>query len=206
MPQRTRAQERIDEIDLSPTKLLKQIDQLKAELETVGGQAAEYLAGLQRERAEFQNYRRRTADERERDAGLASDGLLRKVLTLADDFDRAVDARPEALAGDPWAEGVAAIDRKLHLLLDSEGISPIEVAPGTPFDPHQHEALVSVPGTDQPEGSVVAELQRGYRIRDRVLRPAMVAVAAPPAGSSAPVGDADSAEGATADKADRTIN
>jgi molecular chaperone GrpE len=180
MPNRTRAQERIDEIDLSPTKLLKEIDQLKAELETLGAQSADYLAGLQRERAEFQNFRRRTADERERDAGLASDGLLRKVLALADDFDRAVDARPEGLAGDPWAEGVAAIDRKLRLLLDSEGVSPIEVTPGTPFDPRQHEALVSVPGTDHPEGSVAAELQRGYRIRDRVLRPAMVAVAAPP--------------------------
>ena len=188
MPPRTRAQERIDEIDLSPTKLLDQIDQLKAELETVGAQSAEYLAGLQRERAEFQNYRRRTADERERDAGLASDGLLRKVLALADDFDRAVDARPEGLAEDPWAEGVAAIDRKLRLLLESEGVTPIEIVPGAPFDPHRHESLVGIPGSGQPEGTVVAELQRGYRVRDRVLRPAMVAVAA--AGDpSAPAAD-----------------
>lgn len=193
MPNRTRAQERIDEIDLSPTKLLKEIDQLKSELETVGAQSAEYLAGLQRERAEFQNYRRRTADERERDAGLASDGLLRKVLALADDFDRAVDARPEGLAGDPWAEGVAAIDRKLRLLLESEGVSPIEVSPGAPFDPRQHEALVSLPGTRHPEGSVAAELQRGYRIRDRILRPAMVAVAAAaPGDAESPTNDAGS--------------
>ncbi|MEA2536504.1 MAG: molecular chaperone GrpE [Chloroflexota bacterium] len=202
MPQRTRAQQRIDEIDLSPSKLLHEIDQLKSELETVGAQSAEYLAGLQRERAEFQNYRRRTADERERDAGLASDGLLRKVLTLADDFDRAIEARPEALAGDPWAEGVGAIDRKLRMLLDSEGVVPIEVTPGTPFDPHQHEALVSVPGTEHPEGTVAAELQRGYRIRGRVLRPAMVAVAAPP-----PTGTAeDSARVEAADEADPSLN
>jgi molecular chaperone GrpE len=202
MPQRTRAQQRIDEIDLSPSKLLHEIDQLKSELETVGAQSAEYLAGLQRERAEFQNYRRRTADERERDAGLASDGLLRKVLTLADDFDRAIEARPEALAGDPWAEGVGAIDRKLRMLLDSEGVVPIEVTPGTPFDPHQHEALVSVPDTEHPEGTVAAELQRGYRIRDRVLRPAMVAVAAPP-----PTGTAeDSARIEAADEADPSLN
>ncbi|MGZ8501811.1 MAG: nucleotide exchange factor GrpE [Candidatus Limnocylindrales bacterium] len=204
MPHRTRAQERIDEIDLSPAKLLDQIDQLKAELEAVAAQSAEYLAGLQRERAEFQNFRRRTADERERDAGLASDGLLRKVLALADDFDRAVDARPEALAEDPWAEGVAAIDRKLRLLLDSEGVSPIEVTPGTPFDPRQHEALVSLPGTDHPEGTVAAELQRGYRIRDRVLRPAMVAVAAPPPGASDSPGPTDPAD--VADDPDLTIN
>jgi molecular chaperone GrpE len=178
MPHRTRAQQRVDEIDISPTKLLAQIDQLKHELETVGAQAAEYLAGLQRERAEFTNFRRRTADERERDAGLAADGLLRKVVALADDFDRAIEARPEALAADPWVEGVAAIDRKLRQLLESEGVTPIEVVPGAPFDPRQHEALLTVPGSGHPEGSVVAELQRGYRVRDRVLRPAMVAVAA----------------------------
>ena len=178
MPHRTRAQERVDEIDISPAKLLEQIDQLKGQLEASNEQAAEYLAGLQRERAEFQNFRRRTIDERERDAGLAADGLLRKVVALADDFDRAIEARPAALADDPWAEGVAAIDRKLRLLLESEGVTPIEVTPGAAFDPHEHEAIVSVPGSGQAEGSVVAELQRGYRIRDRVLRPAMVAVAA----------------------------
>jgi molecular chaperone GrpE len=178
MPHRSRAQQRIDEIDVSPAALLAHIDQLKKELETVGGQAAEYLAGLQRERAEFTNFRRRTADERERDAGLAADGLLRKVVALADDFDRAIEAQPAALAADPWAEGVAAIDRKLRQLLESEGVTPIEIVPGAPFDPRQHEALLTVPGSGQPEGSVVAELQRGYRVRDRVLRAAMVAVAA----------------------------
>lgn len=180
MPHRTRAQQRADEIDISPTKLLAEIDQLKAELEIAINQAAEYLAGLQRERAEFTNFRRRTADERERDAGLAADGLLRKVLGVADDFDRAIEARPEALADDPWTDGVSAIDRKLRLILESEGVTAIEVTPGLPFDPRQHEALVNIPSTDLPEGAIVSELQRGYRIRDRVLRPAMVAVAAAP--------------------------
>ena len=84
---------------------------------------------------------------------------------------------------------MAAIDRKLRQLLESEGLQPIEVKPGMVFDPREHEALVSVPGTDQPEGSIVAELQRGYRIRDRILRPARVAIAAgaeaPPAGNDA---------------------
>ncbi len=179
MPQRTRAQQRIDEIDLSPSTLVARIEELKKELEATGAQAAEYLVGLQRERAEFLNFKRRSADERERDAGLAADGLLRKVMALADDFDRAVETRPEGLLNDPWAEGVAAIDRKLRLLLESEGVTPIEITAGAPFDPHQHEAIVSMPGSGQPEGAVVAELQRGYRIRDRILRPALVAVAAP---------------------------
>ena len=190
MPHRTRAQERADEIDISPIKLLAQIDELKQQLEQSDAQANEYLAGLQRERAEFQNFRRRTADERERDAGLAADGLLRKVVALADDFDRAIEARPATHAADAWADGIAAIDRKLRLLLESEGVSPIVVAPGVPFDPAEHEAIVTVPESGQPEGAIVAELQRGYRIRDRVLRPALVAVASGPAAGT-PAGRRD---------------
>jgi molecular chaperone GrpE len=188
MPHRTRAQERADEIDISPTKLLAQIDELKRQLEDSDAQANEYLAGLQRERAEFQNFRRRTADERERDAGLAADGLLRKVVALADDFDRAIETRPASHATDPWADGIAAIDRKLRLLLESEGVNTIAVAPGAPFDPALHDAIVTVPDSGQPEGTIVTELQRGYRIRDRVLRPALVAVAS---GPEPPGGPAD---------------
>jgi len=182
---RTRAEERIEELDISPTKLLADIEALQAERDGAQAQAAEYLQALQRERAEFQNFKRRTADEREREAGLANDSLIFKVLVLADDFDRAIEARPASLAdGDTaaWAEGVAAIDRKLRALLESEGVRPIEVSPGMAFDAHQHEALVNVPGSPLPEGSIVAELQRGYRIRDRILRPARVAIAAGPVG------------------------
>ena len=177
-PHRTRAQERADEIDLRPTKLLADIEQLKAELEAARAQADEYLAGLQRERAEFQNYKRRTAEEREASLGLAGEALISKVLALADDFDLAIEARPPELVGDPWVEGVAAIDRKLRLLLESEGVSAIAASPGTPFDPREHEAIANVAGSSRPEGSIVEEIRRGYRLRDRVLRPALVAVAA----------------------------
>src|SRR5690349_7219810 len=121
---RTRAQERIDELDVSPTKLLAEIDSLRGELEATRTKAEEYLAGLQRERAEFSNYRRRTTEEREQMLGLAGEDLIRKVLAIADDFDLAIDNRPEELAGNSWVEGVTAIDRKLRTLLDSEGVSP----------------------------------------------------------------------------------
>jgi len=180
---RTRAEEREAELDISPTKLLADIEALSAERDAGQAQAAEYLLALQRERAEFQNFRRRTAEEREREAGLANDSLIFKVLILADDFDRAIEARPAGFAdgdGAAWAEGVAAIDRKLRALLESEGVRPIEVSPGMAFDARKHEALINVPGSDQPEGSIVAELQRGYRIRERILRPARVAIAAGP--------------------------
>jgi molecular chaperone GrpE len=176
--QRTRAEERAEEIDIRPSKLLADIEGLRADLVAAKGQADEYLAALQRERAEFLNYKRRTAEERERDLGLAAEGLIRKVLALADDFDRAIEARPESIATDPWFEGVAAIDRKLRTLLESEGVSPIDVAPGAAFDPREHDAIANVPGTDRQEGEIVEQIRRGYRLRDRVLRPALVAVAA----------------------------
>ena len=179
MTRKTRAQERIDEIDVSPTTLIAQIDELSSQLAAASKQSDEYLSALQRERAEFLNFKRRTAEERERDLGLASDDLIRKVLAVADDFDRAIDARPAELADNAWAEGIAAIDRKLRTLLESEGVSAIDAAPGRPFDPREHDAIANVPGTGRPEGEIVDELRRGYRLRDRVLRPALVAVAAP---------------------------
>ena len=137
----------------------------------------EYLAALQRERAEFLNFKRRTSEEREAMLGLAAEGLIRKVLALADDFDLAVEHRPGSGVDEAWVEGIAAIDRKLRLLLESEGVSSIDASPGTQFDPREHEAVANVPGTGRPGGEIVDELRRGYRLRDRVIRPALVAVA-----------------------------
>ena len=112
-----------------------------------------------------------------RELGLAGEDLIRKVLTVADDFDRAIEARPASIADDPWFEGIAAIDRKLRGLLESEGVSTIDASPGRPFDPREHEAISNVPGTGRAEGEIVEEIRRGYRLRDRVIRPALVAVA-----------------------------
>jgi molecular chaperone GrpE len=185
---KTRAEERAAEIDVSPTKLLGEIESLKGELEATKGKADEYLAGLQRERAEFSNYRRRTAEEREQMLGLAGEDLIRKVLAIADDFDLAIENQPAELAGNGWVDGVAAIDRKLRTLLESEGVTPVLAEPGTPFDPHHHEAIANVPGTGRAEGEIVDVVRRGYLLRDRVLRPALVAVAAAadPDGAAAP--------------------
>ncbi len=188
MDKRTRAQGRADEIDISPAKLLAEIERLTGERDSAAGERDDYLAALQRERAEFVNFKRRTSEERQAMFGLAAEGLISKVLTLADDFDRAIEARPATIADDPWVEGIAAIDRKLRQLLESEGVSPIPAVAGTPFDPREHEAVASVPGTGQPDGAIVGELRRGYRLRDRVLRPALVAVAAPSDGVTSPGG------------------
>ena len=174
---RTRAQERAAEIDISPAKLLADIERLQAELATAQQERDGYVAALQRERAEFLNFKRRTAEEREAALGLAGEDLIRKVLALADDFDRALEARPASHANDPWVEGIAAIDRKLRQLLESEGVTAIQAEPGRPFDPREHEAVANVPAADRRDGEIVEELRRGYRLRDRVIRPALVAVA-----------------------------
>jgi molecular chaperone GrpE len=177
MNRKTRAQERIDELDTSPGALLERLEAVEAEKDEAVAKADEYLGALQRERAEFTNFKRRTTEERQRDLGLAGVDLISKVINLADDFDRAIETRPSDLDGNAWAEGVAAIDRKLRLLLESEGVSAVEASPGTAFDPREHEAAVTVPGTGRAEGEIVDEIRRGYRLRDRVIRPALVAVA-----------------------------
>src|SRR6476660_6517928 len=171
---RTRAQQRADDIDISPTALVAQIEALTADRDEARRTADEFLLALQRERAEFQNFKRRTSEERMRELGLAGEDLIRKVLTVADDFDRAIEARPAAIADDPWFEGIAAIDRKLRGLLESEGVSSIDASPGRPFDPREHEAISNVPGTPYKDGEIVEEIRRGYRLRDRVIRPALV--------------------------------
>jgi molecular chaperone GrpE len=151
----------------------------------------EFLAALQRERAEFQNFRRRTAEEREAMLGLAADSLIRKVLALADDFDLAIEHRPEGGVDEAWLEGISAIDRKLRQLLESEGVTAIDASPGVHFDPRVHEAVANVQGTGRPGGEIVDELRRGYRLRDRVIRPALVAVAEDGGAASQATGPAE---------------
>ena len=173
---RTRAEERIAELDTSPARLTGELDQLRASLEAAQQEAAENKAAWQRSAADFSNYKRRTEQERDAMLGLANEVLLAKLLAIVDDFDRAIANMPEELRDVSWVGGIKAIDRKLDQLLDSEGLTPIE-ALGKQFDPHEHEAIAQEDRPGVPEGTVVAELQKGYRIRDRVLRPAMVAVA-----------------------------
>jgi molecular chaperone GrpE len=105
-----------------------------------------------------------------------AESLRLKILDALDDFDRAIDARPLALAEDPWAEGITAIDRKLRVLLEREGVRPMAPTVGQAFDPRLHQAISHVAGSGRPAEEIVAEFTRGYWVADRVLRPALVAV------------------------------
>ncbi len=146
---------------------------------SVEAKAAEYLDLLQRERAAFINFRRRSEAERADSQHYATGQLLKKLLPVVDDLDRALTLAP---AGESWVEGVRMIARKFHSLLEAEGVTPVE-AVGLPFDPAVHEAVAyeeGGAGTDV----VLEEFARGYRHRDRVLRPAMVRVGKRQAGGN----------------------
>jgi molecular chaperone GrpE len=172
----SRAQERIAALDTSGAASSPRIEELEAQLAAAMARAEEAEAGWQRARADFANLKRRSDDERADMAAAASDRLLLRILELADDLDLALEHVPDDVRGTPWVEGVGAIDRKLRALLEGEGVRPMGEA-GAPFDPHTQQAISYEDDPSVPDGTVTRVLQRGYTIRDRVLRPALVAVA-----------------------------
>ncbi|MBI3286855.1 MAG: nucleotide exchange factor GrpE, partial [Chloroflexi bacterium] len=93
-----------------------------------------------------------------------------------DDFDRALASLPAELRGMTWLEGIFLIQRKLQLVLEQEGVQPLQVV-GQPFDPNLHEAVIHEETSQHPDGHIIAEIQKGYKLGDRVLRPALVKVA-----------------------------
>lgn len=135
----------------------------------------ETLSALQRMAADFANYRKRNEAERADYAKFAKADLIARLLDILDAYDRALSTVPEELKGSSWVEGMWLIERKLRQILESEGLQPIDSL-GTPFDPYVHEAIAHVE-SDEPEGTVIKEHQKAYRLHDRVIRPAMVTVA-----------------------------
>jgi molecular chaperone GrpE len=175
-PRRTRAEERSESVKTpSRIELVERIESLERDLAEARGQADEHLRNWQRAAADFSNFRRRTEEERGTVSQFAAALLIGKLLAVLDDFDRALENVPED-AHESWVDGVRLVERKLRNVLESEGVSPIE-ALGRPFDPNVHEAVVHEETTEYPDNEVIGELQRGYRLHDRVLRPALVKVA-----------------------------
>ena len=138
-------------------------------------QADENVAALQRMAADFANYRKRTDAERVEFARFAKADLIAKLLDVLDAYDRALATTPEDLAGSSWVEGMWLIERKLRQILEAEGLTSVDSL-GQPFDPYLHEAVAHIE-SDAPEGTVINEHQKAYRLHDRVIRPAMVTVA-----------------------------
>ena len=152
------------------------LDQLQKELGEAKAKAAENLDGWQRERAAFANYKRRIEKEMAEANQSAAGRVIARYLDVLDDFDRAMKDQPAEGDAAKWAEGVALIYRKFQNLLEAEGLTRIE-AEGKEFDPNLHEAVMHDESEAHPAGHVTEVLRQGYKLGDKVIRPALVRVA-----------------------------
>jgi molecular chaperone GrpE len=151
---------------------------LQEQLAEAQAQAAEYLDGWQRARAELANYKRRVETQRAEMVFSANADLLIKLLPILDDLELAVANSPngDAEAWKEWSDGIALILAKFHTVLTSVGVSPIP-AEGETFDPNIHEAISHEPSPDHESGQIIAQVRQGYKLGDRVLRASLVRVA-----------------------------
>jgi molecular chaperone GrpE len=145
--------------------LIKQLAYMKTK-------ADDYLDAWKRAQADFVNYKRRAEQDRKDMGTYANTQLILKLLPILDDFDRAFDAISHKHAKTDWVEGVRLVERKFKKVLEDLGLTEIK-AKGEVFDPNLHEALMHVKGED---GVVVQELEKGYRLGDKIIRPSKVAV------------------------------
>jgi len=151
---------------------IEDIEALKQSLAEEKAKAEANLANWQRAQADLINYKRRSEQEKEEISRFANVTIILSLLPILDDLERAFASIPPKLAKLSWVDGIRLIERKLQVTLEAHGLSQIK-ALGEPFDPNLHEAAMHGKGK---EGMVIEELQKGYKLHDRVIRPAMVVV------------------------------
>ena len=169
-------QEEIEEVEETAVSETDEPLSLEDQLAATQAEAARNLDGWQRTQAEFANARKRFDKQRVEANTNATANVIAKVLPVIDDFDRAVENVPTTVAEDSWFEGIQLVHRKLNTILEHFNVVPIE-AVGQSFDPSLHEALMQEPSDDHESGIVTRELQKGYRVGERVIRPSLVYVA-----------------------------
>lgn len=159
------------------------IAELEAKLAETETRATDSLAGWQRAQADLDNYRRRTERDRDDLARFAAQNVIMKLLPIVDNLDLAVksaDAAAEAnSAVAPVRDGIALIHKQFYEVLAKEGVQPIEAA-GQPFDPEFHEAVMRIDTDEHPDGTVVADLRRGWTMHGKVIRATMCQVSRQP--------------------------
>ncbi len=148
------------------------IESLKQALAEEKTKSETHLANWQRAQADFINYKRRSEQEREEVNKLATATLMLSLFPVLDDLERAFISIPPHLDELTWVDGIRLIERKLRAFLEAQGLTPIK-ALGEPFDPNLHEAVMHRKGKEE---TVIEELQKGYKLYDRVIRPTMVVV------------------------------
>lgn len=161
-----------------PSQTAAELAQLRQALEEKTGEAKDNYDRYLRAVAELDNLKKRTQREREEYIRFANESLLRELLPVLDNFDRALEAARAAAETESVVAGVELIQRELLKALEKFGVTPYS-ALGQPFDPERHEAVQRVVRPGAPDMTVVEETQRGYLLNGRVLRPAMVVVAVP---------------------------
>jgi molecular chaperone GrpE len=149
---------------------------LKQLLEQERAKSAEYLDSWRRAAADMSNYKKRMEKDTGEMTKFANSMLIARLLPVMDDFERAFATIPDNLRDLTWIDGVMLIARKMAAVLEAEGLKPID-ALNKPFDPNLHEAVIHEETDQHEDGTVVAELQKGYKLGERVLRPTMVKVA-----------------------------
>ncbi len=151
--------------------------ELKSQLEAAQAKAAEYLDGWQRARADYANYKKRIERENaDQTATVTASVLTRSLLPVLDDFELALKNAPAEGEGGNWVSGLKLVHKKFITVLENEGIKRIE-AEGQQFDPNVHEAVIHEDAPGVPSGQIIEILRQGYKLGDRVLRPALVKVA-----------------------------
>ncbi len=150
---------------------------LEQELEAVRAQAQEYLDGWTRERAAFANYKRRMAEQQDRQRQQLVAEVAKGFLEVLDDLELALKNRPQEGEGAAWAEGIELVYRKLRGALEAQGVEQVPAEPGQPFDPQFHEAISHEPVDGHESGHIIEVVRPGYRVGDLVIRPALVRVA-----------------------------
>lgn len=153
-----------------------EVASLAARLAESEAQAAEYLDNWRRATADLSNARKRMQREQAEIVANAAARVIERLLPVIDDMERAFSAVPAEVAGSDWVNGFRMIQRKLEGILQAEGVTPIPAA-GQLFDPSIHEAVTHEEAPGYEEGMVIGEVARGYKLGERVLRPAMVRVA-----------------------------
>ncbi|HEY8505038.1 MAG TPA: nucleotide exchange factor GrpE, partial [Gemmataceae bacterium] len=163
-----------------------EVEELRQRAEQAERERDECVNLLKAKQAEFENYQKRAARDREQERAYAAAPLAAELLPVLDNLERALDAARQAGDDGPLAQGVQATYAQMLDVLRRFGVNRIE-AQGRPFDPHLHEAVAQQPSADLPPQSVLQVYRQGYTIHDRVLRPASVVVsAAPPADGDEP--------------------
>lgn len=169
------SQEPVNEAGAAEAQAEEMVGQEQGEIARLTAEAEEHQQRFVRAQADFDNFRRRTQKEKEELAKYASMKLITELVPVIDNFERAMATVPEGTENESFSKGIQMIFRQLESVLNNEGLTAMETV-GQPFNPEFHQAIMQVESDEYEEGTVVEEVQKGYMLKDKVLRPAMVKV------------------------------